>query len=95
MIMRGSVRQEVLEREPGNRFNSVLYSITARRGTPATAAQVQARARLSWWKGVRRLIRCTIVPLIHRQARINHLDSAVNPAKGTKPPGLDAAGLGR
>jgi hypothetical protein len=28
--------------------------------------------RLSWWIWATRLIRCTIVPLIHRQARIHH-----------------------
>ena len=29
-------------------------------------------AWITWWKRAWRLIRCTIVPLIHRQARINH-----------------------
>jgi hypothetical protein len=39
-------------------------------------------AWITWWKRARRLIRCTIVPLIHRQARINHANPRFATSRG-------------
>ena len=38
--------------------------------------------QITWWKRARRLIRCTIVPLIHRQARIDHANPRFATSRG-------------
>ena len=76
-----ATERERLERRSGNRCNPAIPGITIVAG-PSHEQVRRSPARLPWLIRAPRSIRCTMVPPIHRQARIHHLIQHANQTKG-------------